>query len=427
LLMSRGEVSKSMTGGWTSLKDGGSNDFSHDSAADGLMTSATHAVHGYAGSPYALNAEHLGGKLPTDSTASAGSRTSTSDSNGKALVSPCSTADLDALEELEELEASVEAVSKEVEEWRPSSFEFQRTLQMAGRNQGAVNLMKCLETGKFVAVKAMPQSWTTLGHQEHRRAHPRDTENPWMDLGLVRYLSKKGVPFICDPLGIFMDSSWTYCVSSLATEGDFFCFVSQGKDPGPEREKELQPFIVQIFSALRWLHERYIAHCDISMENILVTKESDGRYQVKLIDFSMAVPGQRVTCGHRGKPSYQAPEMALSAFYDSFALDCFALGVVLFSSAARIYPWMSTVQGRCKCFDYVLEHGHRKFWRTRKIKKTPPVQSINDVLSEELKQILEGLLAFSPSDRFSLEEVFSYGWFQGSGVVLETSFGTHSG
>lgn len=24
----------------------------------------------------------------------------------------------------------------------------------------------------------------------------------------------------------------------------------------------------------------------------------------------------------------QAPEMALSAFYDSFALDCFALGVV---------------------------------------------------------------------------------------------------
>eukprot|EP00913_Durusdinium_trenchii_P011983 g11258.t1 len=160
---------------------------------------ATHAVHGYAGSPYALNAEHLGGKLPTDSTASAGSRTSTSDSslrlgtavrNGKALVSPCSTADLDALEELEELEASVEAVSKEVEEWRPSSFEFQRTLQMAGRNQGAVNLMKCLETGKFVAVKAMPQSWTTLGHQEHRRAHPRDTENPWMDLGLVRYLSK---------------------------------------------------------------------------------------------------------------------------------------------------------------------------------------------------------------------------------------------
>ncbi len=35
----------------------------------------------------------------------------------------------------------------------------------------------------------------------------------------------------------------------------------------------------RIFSAMRWLHDRYIAHCDISMENILVTKELDGRFQ----------------------------------------------------------------------------------------------------------------------------------------------------
>lgn len=86
---------------------------------------------------------------------------------------------------------------------------------------------------------------------------------------------------------------------------------------------------------------------------------------MKLIDFSMAVLGQKVTCGHRGKPSYQAPEMALSAFYDSFALDCFALGVVLFSSACRLYPWLSTIRGRCKCFDYVSEHGLRRFLKTR--------------------------------------------------------------
>lgn len=387
-----------------------------DSAADGLMTSATKAAH------YVSCATKLQ-NIPLNSTASAGSRASTSDSN-KALVSPCSSSNLDALEELEDLEASVEAVSQEVQQWRPNSFEMQRTLQQAGRNQGAVNLMKSVETGSFVAVKAMPQSWTTRGHRDHRKAYPRDTENPWMDLGIVRYLSKRAVPFICEPLGIFMDSSWTYCVSALATEGDLFCFVSKGLDPGPEREQELQPFMVQIFSAMRWLHDRYIAHCDISMENILVTKKLDGSFQVKLIDFSMAVLGQKVTCGHRGKPSYQAPEMALSAFYDSFALDCFALGVVLFSSAARIYPWLSTVQGRCKCFDYVVEHGHRKFWRTRKIKKTPPVLSLNDVFSEELKKILEGLLALNASDRLSLEEVFSYGWFSGDGTVTNTSFGS---
>ena len=30
----------------------------------------------------------------------------------------------------------------------------------------------------------------------------------------------------------------------------------------------------RLFSAMRYLHDRYIAHCDISMENILVTKDS---------------------------------------------------------------------------------------------------------------------------------------------------------
>ena len=28
------------------------------------------------------------------------------------------------------------------------------------------------------------------GQQQHRRGHPQDTENPWADLGVVRYLSK---------------------------------------------------------------------------------------------------------------------------------------------------------------------------------------------------------------------------------------------
>lgn len=366
----------------------------------------------------------LGPQLQEKTTASAGSRGSTADSHRPSIsLSSLHSFNLDALEELDHIEASVEACSREVQAWRPEIFEFQRTLQHAARNQGTVSLVKSLETGHFVAVKAMPQSWTTLSHTEHRQSHPHDPENPWMDLGIIRYLSMKAVPFVMKPLGIFMDSHWTYCVSEFATEGDLFGFVSQGLEPGAEREQDLQPFMVQIFSAVRWLHDQYIAHCDISMENILVTKE-DGRFQVKLIDFSMAVTGQKVISGQRGKPSYQAPEMATSQFYDSFALDCFAMGVVLFCCAARIHPWLSTIPGRCKCFDYVTRHGHRKFWMSRKISKHPVVRTLNDVFSEGLKEVLEGLLALSPSERLSIEEIFSNGWFIGDGSTTETSFGS---
>ncbi|CAE7822852.1 mrkB [Symbiodinium sp. CCMP2456] len=330
---------------------------------------------------------------------------------------------VEALEEVEEVKASIEITSGEVQEWKPQDFQFQRTLERAGRNQGTVDLMKCIKDGSFVAVKVMPISWTSTSHQQHLWGHPEDPENPWADLGIVRYLSKKGAKFQCRLHGIFRDSERLYCVSELATEGDFFTFVSHGPEPGPQREDALRPFMVQLFSAMRFLHDHYIAHCDISMENILVTKNStDGHLEVKVIDFSMAVLGEKLTSGHRGKPSYMAPEMALTPLYDPFMVDCFSVGVVLFSAAARTYPWMSTIKGRCKCFDYVLDHGHRKFWKTRKIKKTQPMKTIDQCFSKELKMLAEGLLALEPLERLSMDEAACHSWLHGDGTVAHTPF-----
>ncbi|CAE7563509.1 par-1 [Symbiodinium necroappetens] len=391
---------------------------SRETAAEVLMSEACRAV---STQKYSESA----GSLPSNSTASASSPT-----DSTSTVSPRSCLGFAALEEVKEVEAHFEAVSGEVQQWSPTSFEFQRTLEKAARNQGHVSLMKCVNDGSFVAVKVMPISWTSTGHQQHRLHHPEDTENPWVDLGIVRHLSKKGVNFLCHPQGIFRDNAWLYCASDVATEGDFFTFVTPGPEPGLEREEALRPFMVQLFSAMRYLHDRYIAHCDISMENILVSKKlTDGHLQVKIIDFSMAVVGEKMTCGHRGKPSYQAPEMTLTQFYDPFLVDCFGMGVVLFSAAARAYPWLCTVQGRCKCFDYVREHGHRKFWRIRKVKKTQPTKNIDQCFSEELKLLVEGLLALQPSERFSIDEAFGLAWLRdGDGTVAAacTPFGSSS-
>ena len=43
----------------------------------------------------------------------------------------------------------------------------------------------------------------------------------------------------------------------------------------------------QIFSGLRYLHQRDILHCDIKPENILF-EERDEQYYIKLIDFGVA-------------------------------------------------------------------------------------------------------------------------------------------
>ncbi|OLQ03907.1 hypothetical protein AK812_SmicGene13080 [Symbiodinium microadriaticum] len=126
-----------MSGGYQAIVPGGGVktpqarhgcSLEQDTAAELLMSEACRAVQAYPKSA---------GKLPLQSTASAGSRTSTSDSI-LTLVSPASSDGLGvhALEEVEEVEANFETVSREVQQWRPESFQFQRTLQRAGRNQG---------------------------------------------------------------------------------------------------------------------------------------------------------------------------------------------------------------------------------------------------------------------------------------------------
>eukprot|EP00930_Biecheleria_cincta_P027200 TRINITY_DN1909_c0_g2_i1.p1 TRINITY_DN1909_c0_g2~~TRINITY_DN1909_c0_g2_i1.p1 ORF type:complete len:406 (-),score=56.43 TRINITY_DN1909_c0_g2_i1:249-1466(-) len=284
--------------------------------------------------------------------------------------------------------------------WQPKSFELIKTLQSAARNQGRVELMKKLDTGAFVAVKRMPVSWTARGHKEFVRDHQRETEMPWVDIGLVNFLHSKGVDWICEPLGVYRDDHETFVVSALANQGDLFDWTQTGPIPGPERESFIVPVASQVFSALQYLHRLSIAHCDFSLENILLTQEEGGPLQVKIIDFGMSVVKQNHLCGPRGKPSYQAPEMHIPGMkYDPFLGDSFGLGVVVFGMAAQDYPWLSTRPQACKCFEYMRANGLRAFLQKRKSRRNGEGKRLGDIFSEALVEVLESLLAVNPSDR----------------------------
>ena len=67
---------------------------------------------------------------------------------------------------------------------------------------------------------------------------------------------------------------------------------------------QLRFMVAQFFNSVIELHKVGFIHCDLSPANVMVTKE----YEVKLIDFGMAVPiGQAY--GHRGSPYTRAPEL----------------------------------------------------------------------------------------------------------------------
>merc|ERR1719163_1168982 len=172
-------------------------------------------------------------------------------------------------------------------------------------------------------------------------------------------------------------------------------------------EEVMRPLVVQVCAATAWLHELGIAHRDISLENILLTKDATGTLNVKLIDFGMATPSRFCSCAEGcGKATYQAPEMhrGPSCEYDAFMADAFAVGVAIFAMRTQDYPWESTRADQCKLFRFIKYKGLRCFLEKRPT-NVQGCKVFADVFSGPLSELVIGLLEVSPTQRLPLSEV----------------------
>jgi serine/threonine protein kinase len=165
----------------------------------------------------------------------------------------------------------------------------------------------------------------------------------------------------------------------------------------------MQPLVAQICSAVRLLHELGIVHRDISIENILLTRDERGEEHVRLIDFGMSVLSRECCGGVRCKASYQAPEEHWQGEWDGFLSDAFGVGVVIFVMAVHDYPWESTKAWECERFEYVQARGFHSFLRKRKL-RLGNGEVLKDVLSSRLAGLLSGLLMLHPDSRATLGE-----------------------
>mmetsp|Transcript_35255 Transcript_35255/g.109811 ORF Transcript_35255/g.109811 Transcript_35255/m.109811 type:complete len:410 (-) Transcript_35255:33-1262(-) len=291
---------------------------------------------------------------------------------------------------------------KEVRPWEPSRFELIRKLQDATRNRGQVHLMRDVSEDRLVAVKQMPNRWIRNCHSDFVIEHPAETEMPWQDVGCVSFLNSAGYSYACSLFGVYRDDLHTYVVTSFASEGDLFSWCEAGVAPGLEREVVVHPLARQMMEGMQQLHDFSIVHRDLSLENVLLSKLEHDSLRIRIIDFSMASTSRRFSNCVRGKASYQAPELHTSGEYDAFLTDAFSLGVTLYAVLLKDYPWLSTRPGGCKCFEYVRKHGFRSYLAKRKLRNSSV--RVADVVSEPLKQLLEGMLAFDPADRLTLGE-----------------------
>lgn len=203
-----------------------------------------------------------------------------------------------------------------------------------------------------------------------------------------------------------------YIFMELASGGELFDqVIDRGANAMPE--EVARGFMLQLLAGLIHCHERGIAHRDLKLENVLLTKDG----VVKVIDFGLShryplqadgsVDTSKLLTDVCGSKSYAAPEVLSGHGYNGFAADVWSLGVSLFAMLSGFFP---------------LDEASGKDWRYAKLRSaqsqhrstTATVYSwyrrqVNH-LSKDVVELMDGMLSIDPARRLTLEAVMRHPW-----------------
>jgi len=191
-------------------------------------------------------------------------------------------------------------------------------------------------------------------------------------------------------------------VLELATKGELFDFFMH---TGKFEPRLARWFFKQMIDGLEYCHSLKIAHRDLKPENLLM---GDG-FNVKLVDFGFArffrdnETGKEVSMKTAlGTPGYAAPEILKRQRYDK-SVDIFSLGVILFICIAGFPPFQEA-KANDWWFDKIIKKKYKLFWRAHE-----RCMKFDD----DAKDILLGMLAARPSERYDWKKLRNHKWTNG--------------
>nr|XP_020642093.1 PAS domain-containing serine/threonine-protein kinase isoform X1 [Pogona vitticeps]XP_020642094.1 PAS domain-containing serine/threonine-protein kinase isoform X1 [Pogona vitticeps]XP_020642095.1 PAS domain-containing serine/threonine-protein kinase isoform X1 [Pogona vitticeps] len=254
---------------------------------------------------------------------------------------------------------------------------------------------KKYDTLTLVGKGAFGFVWTAKSRKDQKEAvvkfiwKGRVLDYCWVEdpeLGMVTQeiaiLRKLQHPNIIKVLDIFENQQFFQLVMEKHGSGmDLFTFI----DHEPDLDEPLASYVFrQLVSAVSYLHSRNILHRDIKDENIIIAED----FTIKLIDFGSAAylePG-KLFYTFCGTIEYCSPEVLSGNPYLGPELEMWSLGITLYTIVFGENPF-------CE-----LEETMEAVLR-------PPYS-----VSEDLMDLLTGLLQPFPEDRTTLETVVEDPW-----------------
>ena len=146
-------------------------------------------------------------------------------------------------------------------------------------------------------------------------------------------------------------------------DGDSLTYRSKVLPTTPHggiQEAMIRAALLDLLSALDYLHSQHIVHRDVKPDNLLLFSDphSPARYSTKLADLGVAreladVPGGALLTETQGTFHFYAPEMCSGEKYEAWGQDVWAVGVTLFIMCTGRVPWMSKDNNPAELFELI--------------------------------------------------------------------------
>ncbi|KAH0172512.1 kinase-like protein, partial [Aureobasidium melanogenum] len=271
--------------------------------------------------------------------------------------------------------------------------QFDQDLLLDGRYQtlsplnhgsfGMVFLAKNVKTDATVAIKCIIKS---SGSDTCPTAIAVDDRSE--ELEIHSHLGSH--PNIVSLLDTFETEHHTYLVIEFCPNGDLYEAIRLNR--GPLETEHVRDFMMQLISAVEFMHDKGVYHRDIKPENIFLTQSGS----MKLGDFGLATRDKWSTEYAVGSDRYMAPEQfqetSYTQGYSPAAADIWAIGICLLNVLFSRNPFATPTQSDPIFDDFVMDR-----------------QSLFDVfptMSQDTFNVLMHCLALDPAKR-SLDAVRS--------------------
>lgn len=225
-------------------------------------------------------------------------------------------------------------------------------------------------------------------------------------------------PSIIEIYEVFESINNLYIVMTACHGGELFERIQA--DDGFSEVKASKIF-GQMLSALYYIHQLGIMHCDLKPENFIFKDKKSLR--IKMIDFGMAkiVKWREYYKRMNGTPYYIAPEV-LNGKYNR-ACDMWSMGVILFILVYGFPPFF-TAEGNGKSKSETYNAIYKKIRQGFEPKVKPGYGAwfTKDIpVSNEYKDLVARLLRSNVASRMTAEEALAHPWITGNCIGIRST------